>query len=61
MKSKTVVESIDWFGREEPDRVAYQSDDARYTFGELKKKSDALANYLVKNVVGNDPIVYLEI
>lgn len=57
MKSKTVVESIDWFGREEPDRVAYQSDDARYTFGELKKKSDALANYLVKNVVGNDPIV----
>ncbi len=38
MKSKTVVESIDWFGREEPDRVAYQSDDARYTFGELKKK-----------------------
>ncbi len=57
MNKKTIVESIDWFGRNEPDRVVYQSDVTKHTFGELKEKSDAIAHYLIKHLADDGPII----
>lgn len=47
MEIKTIIEAIDDWGINEPDRVAYQADET-HTFGELKQASDALAYYLEK-------------
>jgi D-alanine--poly(phosphoribitol) ligase subunit 1 len=57
MNIHTIVESIDFFGKYEPNRVAYQSNSSQHTYGELKSKSDALASYLEKNLKKNGPIV----
>lgn len=59
MEIKTIIEAIDDWGINEPDRVAYQADET-HTFGELKQASDALAYYLEK-VEGDGPIVVLAI
>lgn len=56
MEIKTIIEAIDDWGINEPDRVAYQADET-HTFGELKQASDALAYYLEKKVEGDGPIV----
>ena len=60
MEIKTIIEAIDDWGINEPDRVAYQADET-HTFGELKQASDALAYYLEKKVEGDGPIVVLAI
>ncbi|MFP9084162.1 D-alanine--poly(phosphoribitol) ligase subunit DltA, partial [Enterococcus faecalis] len=52
MEIKTIIEAIDDWGINEPDRVAYQADET-HTFGELKQASDALAYYLEKKVEGD--------
>lgn len=57
MNSHTIVESIDFFGESEPNRVVYQTDVSQHTYGELKRNSDALANYLEKKLEKKGPIV----
>ncbi|MEY8446305.1 D-alanine--poly(phosphoribitol) ligase subunit DltA [Enterococcus ratti] len=57
MTIHTIVESIDFFGETEPNRVVYQTNLAQHTYGELKRKTDALANYLEKNLKNQGPIV----
>lgn len=56
MELKSIIEAIDTWGFNEPDRIAYQNNENEtYTFGELKQASDALAFYLEKEV-GEGPI-----
>ena len=57
MDIQTIVESIDFFGQTEPDRVVYQTEITEHTYGELKRKSDALAAYLDRNLQKQGPIV----
>ena len=57
MDIQTIVESIDFFGQTEPDRVVYQTETTEHTYGELKRKSDALAAYLDRNLQKQGPIV----
>lgn len=57
MTIHNIVESIDDFGVTEPNRIVYQTNLVQHTYGELKKNSDTLANYLEENLKKEGPIV----
>lgn len=52
-----IIEAIDRWGIKEPNRPVYIESNRTYTYGELKKDSDAIAAYLQKNIERSRPIV----
>ncbi|EOL42808.1 D-alanine--poly(phosphoribitol) ligase subunit DltA [Enterococcus caccae] len=52
-----IIEAIDRWGMKEPNRPVYIEANRTYTYGELKKDSDAIAAYLQKNIGRNRPVV----
>jgi D-alanine--poly(phosphoribitol) ligase subunit 1 len=52
-----LLEQIDRWGREAPERVAHVSGDRRLTYGELRARSDALASWIEAELGENrDPV-----
>ena len=55
---ENIIEAIDYWGVTEPERPVYLgADNQTYTYGELKRYSDSIANYLQKNTKRETPIV----
>ena len=53
-----IVERIDRAGQDYPDKIAHVSGDRTLTYGELSKKSDAMAGYLAETFPGDySPVV----
>ncbi|MGX7244929.1 D-alanine--poly(phosphoribitol) ligase subunit DltA [Enterococcus quebecensis] len=52
-----IIEAIDRWGMEEPNRPVYIETNRTYTYGELKKDSDAIATYLQENIERARPVV----
>lgn len=52
-----IIEAIDRWGMKEPNRPVYIETNRTYTYGELKKDSDAIAAYLHKNIEKTRPLV----
>jgi D-alanine--poly(phosphoribitol) ligase subunit 1 len=53
-----IIERIDRTGQDYPDKVAHLGDDRTLTYGELSKKSDAIARYLAESFPGDySPVV----
>lgn len=52
-----IIETIDRWGMKEPNRPVYIENNRTYTYGELKKDSDAIAAYLQKNIERSRPVV----
>jgi D-alanine--poly(phosphoribitol) ligase subunit 1 len=53
-----IIERIDRAGQEYPDKIAHVGDDRTLTYGELSKKSDAIARHLAETFPGDDsPVV----
>lgn len=52
-----IIEAIDRWGMKEPNRPVYIDTNRTYTYGELKKDSDAIATYLHKNIGRSRPVV----
>jgi D-alanine--poly(phosphoribitol) ligase subunit 1 len=48
-----IIESIDRAGQDYPDKIAHVSDDRTLSYGELAKKSDAIARYLAEKFPGD--------
>jgi D-alanine--poly(phosphoribitol) ligase subunit 1 len=48
-----IIERVDRAGRDYPDRVAHISDDRTLTYGELARKSDAIARHLAEKFPGD--------
>ncbi|EOH97305.1 D-alanine-poly(phosphoribitol) ligase, subunit 1 [Enterococcus moraviensis ATCC BAA-383] len=53
----TIIDAIDRWGMKEPDRPVYIENNRTYTYGELKRDSDAIAAYLHKNIEQSRPVV----
>lgn len=52
-----IIETIDRWGTEDANRPIYVDSTKTYTYGELKRYSDAVAAYLQKTVARSQPIV----
>jgi D-alanine--poly(phosphoribitol) ligase subunit 1 len=53
-----IIERIDRAGQDYPDKIAHLGDDRTLTYGELSKKSDAIARYLAETFPGDySPVV----
>jgi D-alanine--poly(phosphoribitol) ligase subunit 1 len=53
-----IIERIDRAGQDYPDKIAHVSGDRTLTYGELSKKSDAIAGYLAETFPGDySPVV----
>lgn len=52
-----IIDAIDRWGMKEPNRPVYIETTRTYTYGELKKTSDAIAAYLQKNIERDRPVV----
>ncbi|HTC13040.1 MAG TPA: AMP-binding protein, partial [Chthoniobacterales bacterium] len=53
-----IIERIDRAGKDYPDKIAHVSGDRTLTYGELSKKSDAIAGYLAETFPGDySPVV----
>ncbi|MGM0219806.1 D-alanine--poly(phosphoribitol) ligase subunit DltA [Enterococcus sp. AZ126] len=52
-----IIDAIDRWGMKEPNRPVYIETTQTYTYGELKKTSDAIAAYLQKNIERDRPVV----
>jgi D-alanine--poly(phosphoribitol) ligase subunit 1 len=53
-----IIERIDRAGQDYPDKIAHIGDDRTLTYGELSKKSDAIARYLAESFPGDySPVV----
>lgn len=52
-----IIETIDRWGMKEPSRPVYIETNRTYTYGELKKDSDAIAAYLQQNIERSRPVV----
>ncbi|ALS01515.1 D-alanine--poly(phosphoribitol) ligase [Enterococcus silesiacus] len=52
-----IIEAIDRWGITEPNRPVYIENTRTYTYGELKRDSDAIAAYLQKNIGRARPVV----
>ncbi|MBO0440497.1 D-alanine--poly(phosphoribitol) ligase subunit DltA [Candidatus Enterococcus ikei] len=52
-----IIEAIDHWGMKEPNRPVYIESNRTYTYGELKKNSDAIAAFLQENVERARPVV----
>ncbi|MGX7265229.1 D-alanine--poly(phosphoribitol) ligase subunit DltA [Enterococcus crotali] len=52
-----IIEAIDRWGIKEPNRPVYIESTRTYTYGELKRDSDAIAAYLQKNIERARPVV----
>lgn len=57
MTIKNLINTIDLFGEKEPDRPVYNEKNKIYTYGELKKYSDQVANYLQETVQREQAVV----
>ncbi|WP_165003037.1 MULTISPECIES: D-alanine--poly(phosphoribitol) ligase subunit DltA [unclassified Enterococcus] len=57
MTIKTIIETIDDWGKDKPDRIAYQNKKDKHTYGELKRFSDSLACYLEGQSMDHGPVV----
>lgn len=40
------IQTVDQFGINEPDRIVYENDGVKNTYGELREYSNNLANYI---------------
>ncbi len=54
-----IIERIDHWGRTTPDRAAYKSGGRTLTYGELCRRSDALAARLAGSLPEKSPVVVL--
>src|SRR5262245_4025972 len=54
-----IIERIDRLGRMTPDRAAHHSGGRTLTYGELRRRSDALAARLAGSLPGKSPVVVL--
>lgn len=52
-----IIDAIDRWGMKEPNRPVYIETNRTYTYGELKRDSDAVAAYLQKNIGHSRPVV----
>ncbi|MCA5011495.1 MULTISPECIES: D-alanine--poly(phosphoribitol) ligase subunit DltA [unclassified Enterococcus] len=52
-----IIEAVDRWGINEPNRPVYIEADQTYTYGELKRDSDAVAGYLQQNIERSRPVV----
>lgn len=52
-----IIDAIDRWGMKEPNRPVYIASNRTYTYGELKKDSDAIAAYLQENIKRERPVV----
>ena len=48
-----IIERVDRAGRDYPDRIAHISEDRTLTYGELARKSDAIARHLAEKFPGD--------